>query len=178
MTEITHFLWQRSPIGKELSEAEARELHLISKRQSFQKGEDIFRSGDPAREFFLIVTGEVAVIQRLEDERVITLADLGPLSLLGEMSLLSQENRSATARAMTDTTLLRVEWRDFEELQKDSPQTAYKLLVSMARVLANRLKRINMKVVELTTATNASVPDKKLEEFADFKQKLLSNWSF
>lgn len=179
MTDINHHIWERSAIGKELSEAEAIELHLLSKREEYAGGQHIFEQGDPAREFFLIVEGEVEVVKRADNERVAVLATLGPLSLLGEMSLLSQEDRSASARVKGHAKVLRVEWRQFQELLAHNPTAAYKLIYAMARVLAGRLKKINLKVAEMTTSsTGPSVEDKKLEEFATFKQKLLSDWSF
>lgn len=178
MTDINHHIWQKSAIGKELTEAEAIELHLVSKREEYRGGQHIFEEGSPAREFFLIVEGEIEVVKRAENDRVAVLATLGPLSLLGEMSLLSLENRSATARVKGNAKVLRVEWRDFEELLENNPTAAYKLIYAMARVLAGRLKRINLKVAELTTSSEPTVEDKKLEEFATFKQKLLSDWSF
>lgn len=178
MTDINHHIWLESAVGKELSEPEAIELHLLSRREEYRGGQHIFEEGAPAHEFFLIVEGEVEVVQRAENDRVVVLATLGPLSLLGEMSLLSQGNRSATARVKGHAKVLRVEWEACQELLKNNPTAAYKLIYAMARVLAGRLRSVNHKVAELTTSSEPTVEDRKLEEFATFKQKLLSDWSF
>ena len=68
---------------------------------------------------------------------------------------------------------------DFQELLRHNPGVAYKLVYALASVLAMRLKRINLKVAELTTTEVTGVSNKsKLEEFASFKKKLMSEWSF
>jgi CRP/FNR family transcriptional regulator, cyclic AMP receptor protein len=178
VTDINHQIWMKSALGKDLTEAEARELHLTSRRETYGDGECIFEEGSAAEEFFLIVQGEVDVLKRLDGSRTAVIATLGPGSCLGEMSLLSHERRSASARVKGDTIVLRVEWPQFRELQEHNPAVAYKLVYAMARVLAGRLKRINLKVAELSTIEGAESDNKKLEEFASFKQKLLSDWSF
>lgn len=176
MTELTHRLWMESAIGKELTDAEARELLLLSRRENYRAGEALFREGDEAVEFFLIVEGEIDVVKATEGGRTSILATLSHGSILGEMSLLTHERRSASAVAKSDATVLRVRWEDFQHLLRDDPAAAYKLVFALARLLALRLKRINLKVAELTT--QSPEPDHKLEEFAAFKQKLLSDWSF
>ena len=61
-----------------------------------------------------------------------TLAMLGPGDVVGELSLLDGEPRSATVRARTDLSVLEIDSRDLERLLKRVPTLARKLLVSMA----------------------------------------------
>lgn len=179
MTELTLTLWQQSAIGRDMSEAEARELLLLSRREHYALGEALFREGDVAAEFFLIVDGEVDVIKRGHDEKTSVLATLGAGAILGETSLLTREARSATAQARSDATVLRVRWEDFESFLRENPAGAYQIVFGLARLLAMRLKRINAKVADLTTSEGVlPEPDPKFEEFASFKHKLLSEWSF
>lgn len=179
LTDFTHTIWRQSAIGKEMTDADARELLLLSRREDYAAGEELFTEGDPAAEFFLIVSGEVDVIKRGHENKPSVLATLGAGSILGETSLLTQESRSATARAKSNSTILRVRWEDFEAFLEENPAGAYKIVFGLARLLAIRLKRINAKITDLTTAENTNpAPETKLEEFANFKQKLLSDWSF
>ncbi len=177
MTEISASLWSQSAIGKELSEAEAYELFAVSKREHYAKDEVLFDEGSPAVAFFLIVDGDIDIEKRGDQGRVSTIATLTPGAVVGEMSLLVNEDRSAAARVKTDdATVLRVEWTDFEQLLSENRAAAYKLILALARLLAYRLKRVNLKVAELSTKDEISAP--KLEEFASFKSKLMNEWSF
>lgn len=179
MTDFTHTIWRQSAIGKEMTDSEARELLLLSRREDYKAGEVLFKEEDPAAEFFLIVSGEFDVIKKGYEDKPSVLATLAAGAILGETSLLTQESRSATARAKSDATILRVRWEDFEAFLGENPTGAYKIVLGLARLLAIRLKRINAKVTDLTTVENSNpAPDQKLEEFANFKQKLLSDWSF
>jgi CRP-like cAMP-binding protein len=60
------------------------------------EGEILMREGEPAREMFLIVEGEVAVSLRHD-----TIALIGPGQFVGEMCLFHRAPRSATVMALT-----------------------------------------------------------------------------
>ena len=55
MTAVSHELWMNSVLGRELEEGEARELFLISTRESFNKDDLLFRQGDASKSLYLIV---------------------------------------------------------------------------------------------------------------------------
>lgn len=202
MVEISHHLWLNSSIGRDLSESDARELFLISKREKYQADEHLFEEGDSARSLFLIVRGSVDVVKKAPNGQESVLASLVAGSIVGEMSLLMRSKHSATGIVREPTTVLRVPWSDFENLMQQDAAIAYRIVLSIARVLAGRLKAINAKLVEMAAseedgdttehdentakhdqgdnpAIAAALPSaKRMEEFADFKKKLLSNWSF
>jgi CRP-like cAMP-binding protein len=177
VAEINFRVWLDSSLGQELSEAEARELYHISRREEYEDGGHLFQEGDPAEELFLIVRGEVQVLKRHGDDHAV-IATLGVGSVVGEMSLLTKTKRGASARSKGDSMVLRVRWKDFEELLSHYPGAAYKMVFSLARILAGRLKSINLKVAELQTDAEKATEGNRLEEFASFKQKLMSDWSF
>ena len=103
-------------------------------------GQVVFNEGDPADAMFIIVSGEVAVA--IADKSLglsCELARLGPGMAFGEMALLTGGVRSATVRAIDDTTL-RVLNRDIlYKLVSVAPQVA----LQMAGVLARRLEDQN-----------------------------------
>jgi CRP-like cAMP-binding protein len=179
MSRKSHQVWLDSAIGSELTENESRELYLISKRQHYEEGKKLFVEGDPAKEIFLILEGEVDVIKLGGSGGQTILATLGPRAILGEMSLLTREKRSATAQVRKSVDLLRIEWDDIEKLFSHHPEVAYKLIVGIARMMAGRLKRINAKVADMMEgAEGAGEQKRSIEEFAVFKKKLFSEWSF
>lgn len=173
MSEINHKAWLESGIGKDMTEGEARELFMISRRERFAVGEKLFDEGEQPTGFFLVCKGEVDIVKKDA-----LLATLGPGSLVGEMSLLTRESRSAAALVRSEATVLRVQWKDFEELLGQSPQAAYKLMLSIARVMASRLHAINARLAELAQRNQNQAPHEQIEEFQSFKKKLLSDWSF
>ena len=177
--EISHLTWLKSIVGKDLTDAEARELFMISVRERFNKGDKLFEEGSEANALFLMADGEVDILKKLPDGSSHSLAMHGAGAVVGEMSLLTREMRSASAVVRSsDATVLRVTWKDLEELLLREPAVAYKLMYALARVLAGRLKTINVRLSDLATRTADHNPHEQIEEFQAFKKNLLSDWSF
>jgi len=72
----------------------------------YRKNEVIFQEGARGREMFVIYSGEVRISKKEPDGSEITLSTLKPGEFFGEMTLIDQSPRSATATALTDDTRL------------------------------------------------------------------------
>lgn len=94
----------------------------------------IFREGDEAHELFVIKSGQVQI--HLGNR---TLAELSDNDVFGEMALIDNEPRSATALAVTDVELVAVSEKQFLFLVGQTPYFALKVM----RVLAQRLRATN-----------------------------------
>jgi len=97
----------------------------------FKAGSVIFREGDEARELFVIKSGQVRI--QIGNR---TITELGTDSIFGEMALIDNEPRSATAIAATDVELVAVSEKQFLFLVSQTPYFALKVM----RVLAQRLR--------------------------------------
>jgi len=82
-------------------------------------GDIIFREGDEARELFVVKSGEVRI--QLGNR---TLAELSANDVFGEMALIDNEPRSATALAVTDVELVAVSEKQFLFLVSQTPYFA------------------------------------------------------
>ena len=102
--------------------------------QSFKAGSVIFREGDEARELFVVKSGQVRI--QIGNK---TVTELGADSIFGEMALIDNEPRSATAIAVTDVELVAVSEKQFLFLVSQTPYFALKVM----RVLAQRLRVTN-----------------------------------
>jgi len=97
----------------------------------FKAGTIIFRRGDAASEMFVIKSGQVRI--QLGNR---TLSELPADSIFGEMALIDNEPRSATAVAITDVELVPVSEQQFLFMVGQTPYFALKVM----RVLAHRLR--------------------------------------
>jgi EAL domain-containing protein (putative c-di-GMP-specific phosphodiesterase class I) len=77
-------------------------------RLSLRAGDALFREGDPPTTAFLIESGEIEVTMLRDGERV-TLSRLGPGDLLGEMAVIDDAPRTATALALTECLLFPID---------------------------------------------------------------------
>jgi CRP/FNR family transcriptional regulator len=94
---------------------------------------ELFRQGEIGVGLYAIVSGRVRLTQRRQDGEEYELAVLGSGDILGEMALLDELPRSATATAAEPTrTLVLAVW-DFWAILREVPEIAYKLLVVLSR---------------------------------------------
>jgi predicted acylesterase/phospholipase RssA/CRP-like cAMP-binding protein len=83
-------------------------------------GRVLFRQGEPGDAFYVVVRGEIEIARESGDAGPETLATLYSGDALGEMALLTDAPRNATARAVRDSELLLVTRRDFDDLLEAS----------------------------------------------------------
>lgn len=102
--------------------------------QFIKAGGIIFREGEQARELFVIKSGQVQI--QLGNR---TLSELAANDIFGEMALIDNQPRSATAVAITDVELVPVSEKQFLFLVSQTPYFALKVM----RVLAERLRATN-----------------------------------
>lgn len=162
-----------------LSEQELATVASILQSQEVPAGVDLFREGDPGDGLYLVISGAVDVIKRgPRGER--SLARLGPGGVLGEMSLITHDVRSATGRAVSATRVLRLPASNFRAMLEGGSVAALKIAAATAEVLAHRLGAMNATVLDLADRVDpdgAKLPELKDSELADLHRKM-QVWSF
>ena len=126
---------------KMLDEEELLTLAKELDEMHFLSGQNIFSMGDEGNKMFVVELGRVELfLQDIANERVqIGVAEAG--DLFGELSFLSSEPRSTSAKALDQTKLIAIDQHDLEMLVKAHPQSALDMLaaVSMHLHASNRL---------------------------------------
>jgi len=97
-------------------------------------GEYIFRKGDAAKVMYLIIEGEIDLML---DDTVIETATEGVF--IGEMALIDEEPRSASARARSDCRVFPIDAARFQSLVRETPFFA----LQMMKTLAYRLRKMD-----------------------------------
>lgn len=116
------------------SEDWARVLKIVKSRV-FRAGDDLIRAGDKDDSFYILTSGEVEVT--IGDK---VLATIPEGSVFGEISFFDGALRSATIRAKTKGSAVRVTRDDLDTLAAWEPEIARKMLFDLGRVLAMRLR--------------------------------------
>jgi EAL domain-containing protein (putative c-di-GMP-specific phosphodiesterase class I) len=98
-------------------------------RAEIRAGSTIFAENDAPTTAYLIESGEVEVSTLQRGERTV-LGHLGPGMLLGEMAVLDNSPRSASARAITDCVLIPIDRRQFAERLAAADPVVRALLMS------------------------------------------------
>jgi SulP family sulfate permease len=109
-------------------------------------GEIIFREGDVGDGIYFILSGYVSVFTGSRDHRLATFAEG---VFFGEMSILEDKPRSATVRAETDTRLLFMSKKNFQQLMVSDPSTIAHILQGLSLDLSHRLRMTTSEVRSL-----------------------------
>lgn len=143
------------PIFKDLSKKELRAIERILHKRSYKSDEVLFHEGDPGVGMYIIETGRVNITLGKEDK---LLAVLSNSEFFGEIALLSETPRTATATAMANCSILGFFQSDLFGLLETNPRMGNKILFHLAQMLGDRLRFSNLENQQLKLKIN------KLEE--------------
>jgi predicted acylesterase/phospholipase RssA/CRP-like cAMP-binding protein len=134
----------RNALFDGLADAELDELARRLRPRRFERGQPICTAGEPGGSLFVIGDGLAHVASGREGRGSPAVARLRRGDVIGEMSLLTGEARSATVVAVTPTTALELDRQDFAALVAVQPR----ILANLGRILSRRLAETTAQVVE------------------------------
>jgi len=139
-------------------------------RKLFCKGQTIFTEGDDGCCAFIIETGAVEIVHQgpLNEQRL-SLLQQG--ELFGEIALLDQQPRTATARATADTTLIQIEHQLVQELLDRSDPVLRHLLQVILERFRNQTGHTD-EAMNHPTSLGSAAARKKLQGVATQKLSL------
>ncbi|RME19243.1 MAG: hypothetical protein D6806_18680, partial [Deltaproteobacteria bacterium] len=134
-----------------------RRMKLINAR----KGDWIVREGAVGDSMFVITSGQVRVLKRLDERRMWQLAVLGEGSFFGEMALLRGGRRSASVQAVAATQLLEIDRELISELIERYPSVGQ----TLDRFMTQRLLRNVMNLCPIFTPFDRNERIRLIERF-------------
>ncbi|MEW5814420.1 MAG: HD domain-containing phosphohydrolase [Spirochaetota bacterium] len=136
MEEFKNNTVEKRPFFSQISDDDLYQITQFAKEKKFLPGDVIVREKTLTDTFCIIKNGKVEITKKFMDgdEMVLTVMNEG--DFFGEMALLDQSPRSATVRALVETTILELSRDDFESLLHNAPALAYAIM----RELGKRLR--------------------------------------
>ncbi|MDD3826758.1 MAG: ATP-binding protein [Anaerolineae bacterium] len=129
-----------APFLDRIEEEERVALLASAHLDQYPAGTVICHEGDAPDALYIVHSGRVAVLKEVQDGHPVLLGYRGPGEILGEMSLVAQQPRSATLVAMDDTALLHIAAPDFPHLTAAYPGI-YRAMLS---ILSDRLQEADV----------------------------------
>jgi CRP/FNR family cyclic AMP-dependent transcriptional regulator len=133
------------PVFAELADTDIDALARLCTKRRYPKDTVVFFENEDGEFFFMILEGRIKVTILGDDGREIILSVLGPGDFFGEMALLDNEPRSATAIAAEESELLSLHRTDFQTVLSDNRN----ILGSFIKILTSRLRRANHQISTL-----------------------------
>ena len=141
--ELGHIQFLKTvPFFDRLSNRQLKSVSGIMFERTYETDESIFEEGQPGAALFLILDGKVAV-EIYREAGTTCLAVLETGAFFGEMALLDDTPRSATARALERTRTLALYRNDLNGLVYRHPRTACRIYRSLAGMIGDRLRLTN-----------------------------------
>jgi len=135
----------RVEILESLSEEELRELLRRNPETSLEAGEIFYNPQDRSEKLFILKKGRVR-IYKTADGRELTLAEVEPEEVFGEMALTAQRLQGAYAQALEPSTLISMSSEELEQLILEEPQVALRLV----KLLSERLRSYESRMEDVT----------------------------
>ena len=134
------------------NDLDKNELEIVHKHvfeQSVKKDSVLFVEGMPGELLYIIMSGCVEIIKDTKYNEKIVLATMGANDIIGEMSLIDSEPRSATGKTSEDSVLLVIKKQSFNEILQSDPRIAVKVLTGLLKVISRRLRLTDKKIEEI-----------------------------
>ena len=156
----------RVPIFSQLTARELRKLAAIVHRREYTASEYVFSQGDPGLGMYVVQDGQVEIIFTDPAGVKKNLAVLRPGDFFGELSLLDESPRSASAIAKGHSRIIGFFRPDLIDLLNRSPKSGTKILFKLGEVIGTRLRITNEQLGK------ASADLEKLEKNAGGKENV------
>lgn len=130
---------KRVPLFAGLQPTQAVTLLKVCERRSLAAHETLCRFGDRSDKMYILLSGELSI--RTEDDTQI--AKLSPVAPVGEMGIFTDEPRSATVVALSDSTLFVIGKYQLEGAMRQNKDMEIAVSRNVIATLAQRIRKSN-----------------------------------
>jgi CRP-like cAMP-binding protein len=131
---------ERVPLFARLSRRQLGKLLVKFFEKEYGLGETIFNEGEPGKALFVVLAGSVSICRALNEGEEV-LAKLSAGGYFGELALIDDQPRFASARATEASRLLILYRSDFEDLMEGQRALAIQVMGNLLKTLAGYVRR-------------------------------------
>ena len=135
---------EKVPIFEHLSEKELKNIVQLTHEREYKADEYIFKKHAPAEGMYVILNGKIEI---KDPESGSIFASLNSGDFFGELALLDEEPRSASAVCNEPSRLIGFFRSDLLTVIKRYPKLGNKILLNLSRVLGERLRETNKNII-------------------------------
>ena len=157
----------KASLFKGLTRMEMEKVIALGREVKWDEGETIITEGELGETIYVIYSGAVKVSKRLtlpqfsddagHSEKTLIQMDTVEPIVVGEVAMLTKAERSATITATKDCVGLEVKGPELAKLCETDTGLGFKIMVNLAQVLSDRLRKTNRDVVRLATALSVAL---------------------
>lgn len=138
---------RKVPLFTDIDDKEINKIIPIIVEKKYKKGEYLFFENDLGNELFLITSGAIKIFKTdKKTGKIKTLTYLSTGDFFGEMALLDEEMRSATAQVIENTNVYILTGKKLKDIMLKNPKTTLKI----TKTLSSRLRVADQQIHDLT----------------------------
>jgi len=146
---------EKVPIFEGLNIIELKKIEIITHERQYTDGEIVFHEKEPGAGMYIIRAGNIKLSKKTEAKEI-ELLTMKDGDFFGEIALLDESPRSATATSKGQTQILGFYRPDFLELLKREPTLGSKVLLKLSQIIAKRLRNTTDSTVKGAANANES----------------------
>ena len=132
----------------EKNEDDVRILRLLYDNftvKEYEKGDIIIKEGDFGDLFYILLEGNIYIYRKTPDGDNIALANLNAQQdiFFGETALISKDSRNASVEATSHCRAIAISSKKFHALCKKEPVLGYRVVMKIAGIMANTIRKTN-----------------------------------
>lgn len=139
-----------APMFQELSDRAIREVRDACHLREYKSGEHVFREDEPGVGMYVILEGTVEIYRKGSKGKEWHFAELEEGDFFGELALLEELPRTASAMARTPARILGFFRPDLLSIVERKPRIGVQIMMNMARLISQRLLHANSQLERLT----------------------------
>jgi len=175
MTKLTLQLLQSIPIFSKLDSNELKLLQKISKLKSYKSDKIIFYEGEESLNLHIVIDGKVDIFKTNTKGKEISLKQFIPFSFIAEISNYNHIKFPASAKTMEDSTILLINYKEFEQNLLYRPSIASIIIESISKKVLTLEKLISENMTMDATQRIAKFIYENEKLFLNQKHHILAN---
>jgi CRP/FNR family cyclic AMP-dependent transcriptional regulator len=136
-------LMKELPVFESLTNGELVQIERVLHERHYSPGEVVFNEGEPGAGLYIIKKGDISIRKKIEGGEDIQLAVIPERSFFGELALLDEIPRSASAHVVTQAILYGFSKPDLEHLLERNSRLAIKIILNLSKLVSRRLIKSN-----------------------------------
>jgi CRP/FNR family transcriptional regulator, cyclic AMP receptor protein len=146
---ISPELLRRYPYFAHISDGSLKEIAMMAEEATVPAGTRMFNEGDPASTLYVIIKGEVNIQYVLGDGALRTVDTLVDGDLLVWSALVEPYKTTAVGTTTKETRLVKINAGCLRALCEKDPQVGFRLMLDVAKLLANRLEGARIQLASM-----------------------------
>lgn len=147
MSLVPISIFQNKELFFGLSDEQLQSLANVAEQRLFTDGQLLFSEGDMGDALLIVESGGVDLYKKEASGSELKIASIPAGAVLGEMTLINIERRSAAARAAGQTVAVYLTNRALSDIFNKDRELFIVLLINITRILSKRLRQTNEKLM-------------------------------